>query len=387
MQRIASAAVIAVGLLAAPGTAQAAEEWTQVAPAFTWPDRHFADVEGTGDGGAWAVGFQRTKYVSVPTGISPDASQIVLLDVPPKPVLQRFDGTKWKNVATHGLDGDGALQDVDAVSASDVWISGYRHTNGREGTTYLAHWDGTKWNTVDPPAPFERARRRQLSAEADALWLMEDGKVSRRKDGAWTTYELGDVWDLDTYPSGGAWAQGGRWLRHFDGTAWKSIAPPPGGFGPVFHATGPDTGWTAAGSGLARWDGSSWTTTPYPAGYKGGGTSSNADPSGPWVQVIPEEPTYEDKEMNLHWDGSSWQRFPSAPLPTAGTAQGDLWTVMDAPLGSSDYYLHRWNGTAWVRDHPGSQAFRNIRLTALPGGLLATGQDKNGNVRAFTTSD
>ncbi|WP_157963543.1 ligand-binding sensor domain-containing protein [Actinocorallia populi] len=378
-QRIVSVGVVVAGLLAAPVPAQAGESWVPVEPAFTFgPNREFVDVEGTGDGGAWAVGFQREKYSSIP-GATPGSPETVLIDIPPKPLLQRFDGSSWKNFTTPGLTGEGALQDVDAVSPTDVWVSGYHHTDKRRGTTYLAHWNGGKWTKVTTPNAAETVSARSLSVDTGGVWLAEGGKVSRLKDGAWTIHDLGmDVYDLRSYPSGEAWAMGTPLVKHFDGTAWKTVDLPPGHAYKGFRPTGPNTGWITTTNGLALWDGSAWTTVPYPAGYRNSSYPS-AEVGGPWLS------TYRGL---LHWDGSAWQELPSDAMPQVQDAQGRIWGT-DSQSGASGApasHAYLLDDGVWKQEYLYPPLSWSTRLTVLPNGLLYTGENKDKNLKSFVTT-
>lgn len=378
-QRIAGVSVIVAGLLAVPSPARA-DSWVPVAPAFSFgPNRRFTDVEGSGDGGAWAVGFQREKYVAIP-GVTPGAPETVLVDLPPKPLLQRFDGTTWKNVVTVGLTDEGALEEVSAVSASDVWVSGYHHTAKRFGTTYLAHWDGQKWTKVDAPDPGKTVYGRHLSADTGGVWLSEDTRVSRLKDGSWTTHDLGmSVYGLKTFPSGEAWAQGSYMapdVKHFDGTAWHDLVLPTNrGYYHTFKPTGPNTGWVATTSGLALWDGSAWTTVPYPDGYTG--AYANTDLDGPWIQM---------NQGLLHWDGSAWKQVSGTAFPQVKDTRGRIWGAQSqrGASGAPATFLYRLDGNAWNQEVVYPLLSWDTRLTVLPGGLLYTGEDKDGNIQSLT---
>lgn len=386
-QRIAGAGLLAAGLLAAPAPAQADEVWKIVPPAFTWgPNRHFADVEGDGAGGAWAVGFQREKYVGVEGGVTPGSPDLDFVDILPKPVLQRFDGSAWKNVVTPGLTGEGELQDVDTVSASNVWVTGYAHTAKRRGTTYLAHWDGTKWTPVEGPRPGVTAVRRHLSADAGGVWIAEDGKVSRRTGSTWTTYDLGrSVYELRSFGSGEAWAYGDPWLepdnwvKHFDGTAWTDIPLPSDSLNIRFVASGPNTGWMATENGLALWNGSGWTTVPYPAEYPRptvGAQYPTVDIDGPWIST---------PEGLLRWDGSAWTLLRQAgtdrPMPSMKDAENRVWGFAYAQHMKA-YFPYRMVNGAWKLENV-SQITGFPRLTPLSNGVLYSGEDRQGNLVAY----
>jgi hypothetical protein len=99
----------------------------------------------------WAVGF----FVAA-------ANQ----DRPQKTLVEHWDGTRWKVVASPNVGGNNSqtisneLRGVIAVSANDVWAFGDTDAFGPEKITNLVeHWDGTKWSLVATPDPNPRHQK------------------------------------------------------------------------------------------------------------------------------------------------------------------------------------------------------------------------------------
>jgi hypothetical protein len=84
-------------------------------------------------------------------------------DRPQKTLVEHWDGTSWKVVASPNVGGNNSttisngLRGVVAVSANDVWAFGDTDAFGPEQITNLVmHWDGTKWSIVPSPDPNPR---------------------------------------------------------------------------------------------------------------------------------------------------------------------------------------------------------------------------------------
>lgn len=89
------------------------------------------DVTVVGPRNAWAVGY----YLPAGGGHT-------------KTLIEHWNGTRWTIVPSpNPISGsDNFLKGVDAVSANDVWAVG---SNGRPGNkTIILHWNGTRWATV-----------------------------------------------------------------------------------------------------------------------------------------------------------------------------------------------------------------------------------------------
>jgi hypothetical protein len=162
--------------------------------------------------------------------VSPDGGSVV-----------HYDGHDWDAVpgTSPALAGT-QLDDVLAVSASSVWVSGTSPAAGPEGNVILAHWDGTSWTRFAAPWPVQRAER-FASDGAGGIWIpVVTGGASPQ---AWLLHLSGS----------------GRWTR-------TQIAASPGvgvGIGDLALIPGTTALWgaggllTAAGGSAAIWaDGS-----------------------------------------------------------------------------------------------------------------------------------
>jgi hypothetical protein len=91
-------------------------------------------VDATGQADAWAVGSSSSDIQSAPLA----------------PLVLRWNGADWRSMTLPAPTGT-ALTGVDARTPSDVWAVG--STSGATGPQpYVAHFDGTSWRRVAPPA-------------------------------------------------------------------------------------------------------------------------------------------------------------------------------------------------------------------------------------------
>src|SRR5437667_108074 len=220
----------------APVTASAA----QARPAGTaTPFRisgNLSGVAATSTSSAWAVGYSGSL-------------------LSPKPLIVRWNGTSWKQVATPAPTGS-VLSSVAATSATNAWAVGQTGA----GKTLIERWNGTAWAQVPSPSP-------------DAP-------------------NPGVLRGVAAVPASSAWAVGctscatasgfnGPLIERWDGTAWKQVPSPglgaPDGMLLGVAATSASNAWavggTESGSGpgevittlIARWNGTGWTRVPSPS--------------------------------------------------------------------------------------------------------------------------
>jgi len=86
-------------------------------------------------------------------------------------LVAHYDGSDWDPVpgASAALAGT-QLDDVLAVSASDVWVSGITTAANTSGDVVLAHWNGTAWTRFTAPWPAQRAERFAADG-AGGIWI------------------------------------------------------------------------------------------------------------------------------------------------------------------------------------------------------------------------
>jgi hypothetical protein len=107
-------------------------KWSIVSSPGKGSTTELYDVTVLGASNAWAVGYY------LPTGGGHT-----------KTLAMHWNGTKWAIVATPNKfsSADNFLKGVDAVSATNIWAVG---SNGRPGDkTLIEHFNGTKWAVVN----------------------------------------------------------------------------------------------------------------------------------------------------------------------------------------------------------------------------------------------
>ncbi|XVQ10738.1 hypothetical protein ACQP1W_50985 [Spirillospora sp. CA-255316] len=383
------AAAMVLGAAGTTGTAHADDTWRPVPPNWTWPDRHLNDVEAVGAGDVWAAGGQGRVYVGIPGGLG--HPPITLVDIGPKPLLQRWTGRSWTSYAPPGLTGEGEITDVEAVAPDDVWAAGFTGYLG-DHTAYLAHWDGAKWTRIASPSSRWSIR---IYADGKGLWLLGAGESTfhRFADGAWTEHRLGEfnVTSVLQPTRDEMYAFAGTKVHHWDGDSWSSFDRLPGD-GPsryehFYTATAEGELWAIVRYGTVdavpvvhRWAGARWERVPVPEKYTGTSYHQIHDFGGPVIQFEMRESRVVHQ---LRWTGSGWTELidPVASVPPyyAVAGDGSLWA------GDTDT-VYRLEGKAWtpVETPISGQA----RVVSLPGSryVFAWSLSRAGDLVATTNA-
>lgn len=100
-----------------------------------------AHVEGTNQ--IWAVGFYYAKHNR-------------------KTLIERWDGTSWRIIASPDPGSDNELEGVTTISAHDIWAVGFSYSaTNALASTLTEHWNGSQWSVV--PSPNTSSSDNQLS--------------------------------------------------------------------------------------------------------------------------------------------------------------------------------------------------------------------------------
>ncbi len=210
---------------------------------------------GREGGGAWQLsgdaalpaGTQEASLLSVSSRSASNAwavGQGYTASGAPIPLAQHFDGKRWKNVTVPG-SADWSFNQVDEVSAHDIWIVGVDEDTGQ---SLALHGDGTHWTRTPTPA------------HPDSAVLFD--VTARTPDDVWAV-----GWSRDTdkqRPAGEA--------LHWDGTAWSEVPVPAGTFSLQSVALRPHGGIAVVGGnddapvGLAYTPAAGWTSLDLPSG-------------------------------------------------------------------------------------------------------------------------
>ena len=208
------------------------------------------------------------------------------------------------------------LTAVSAQSAGDVWAVGWYFDNALQaGRTLIEHWDGTNWQIMPSPNPYN---------QGNDLFAV-------------TVISAGDVWAAGSGSNSGDFYAHST-LIHWNGTAWSvAVAPVSDPEGEtLIGISGVTTNdvWAAGTIGygstarslLAHWNGSAWTQVPAPSA--GAYMSSLAGiqartATDIWAvgNYALDESGFGYATLVLHGDGSAWTVVPSpngtiVPTPT-----------------------------------------------------------------------
>src|SRR4029077_13216462 len=162
--------------------------------------------------------------------------------LPSRPLVEHFDGRRWRVVPTPvlpGALGNGSFLGVAAISPADAWAVGLR-SGKRPGAfiTLAEHWDGTAWSIVASPNGANGGDLRSVAAAPGARpWAVgdtRDGPLILRWDGSrWfrvpapTFPDVANtIDDVSIVAFGGVWAAG--WHGYFgarDAAYFIRLAP------------------------------------------------------------------------------------------------------------------------------------------------------------------
>jgi hypothetical protein len=355
----ASLVALTIGGLAWSSVASAASPWSlvQVAkPSSTVVQSELDAVSSLSASDIWTVG-----------SVTEDGSAGEVAT----PLVEHWNGAKWSRLSAPPIPvgtEQPSLDGVVALSASDVWVTGYEDSikTSLQGS-FVSHWDGKTWTTHDVGASWGIAHLAVFSA-SDVWVLGGSGDYTRPK--ARYQHWNGKVWSqgkLAALPSGGPasadWAPTSSptfvpGLLHWDGTSWmKSVAP---------KITLHKGQLSAQFSDVVQVSSTSvWLDVRY------GGDQGIAPGLGIW-----------------HWNGTSWKHiaeFPGeSPLAMTTDQTGGVW-VLSGGVTPLAHLLHIVGGkiTATVSLPTSGQALTQFEaMTRVPktqtlygvGGLITDGK-------------
>jgi hypothetical protein len=315
---VAIATAVAIG--AAPAAA-ATPTWQSVTgPADVGVQLN--DVQAVSATSAWAVGI---AYSSNQPAVAGSA------------VLEHWNGSTWSDVS--GLPTADGLVNVDAVSDTNIYVSGY--LDREFGATQVWHYDGAHWTALAETGVPATFTGRVLAAKGK-VWLAGEVDADQPQHGA----------IIATFHGA---ASTGHWTV-------KRLATT-GGFygGKAVSATnvwavGSTSQYPAAGRAtVAHWNGKKWalTVTPFQGQLLDIAVDSSKNLMAVGVrhevkgEIAPPYPA----GIALHWNGKKWadSHLPckiGCQLDTvAGGPSGSYWVSGHGPLeAKAATYLHFTGG-------------------------------------------
>lgn len=253
-------------------------------------------LDGTDGNNIWAVG-----------SVTPRAGD------PSEPLVLYWNGVEWTHIPLDLGYPNMSLNDIDALSPTDVWAVGHYTPIGEPARPISLHWDGAIWSVVPVPV---------LS---DDIMILQTvfGKSSI------------EVWAGGLYFDATGWRR--AFLVRWDGASWTEFPTPYLQYDSWFNdidGTAVNDLWvvggTQAGSGQGvktlaeHWDGSSWQVvwTPNPRIENdiygiGVAASTRAFISGMSTNTI-----FQDYHtMMLGWSGQEWSTMQT---PNPSTLHNEL---------------------------------------------------------------
>lgn len=331
-------------------------------------------------------------------------------------LVSRFDGTNI--VFPPALPNNRDWRTVWAFAPNDAWVG------GQYGT--VAHFDGTAWTILDcgfSSTPFQADVLGFWAAGQNDLWAV-GGRFSSTRNSAEVSHWNGTSWTASAITTAGAlqavWGAGpndvwavGQGVVHFDGTAWSSVTvPTQQTLYAVWGSAANDVWAVGAGGTILHFDGGAWrqVAPTVPAAKvigiwaasptelfavgddvlasAGNGTWTNeARPDGGTLVSVHGRSASDvwavgTEETVLHRTASGWSSVSLPTLVDAGQGDGgtglsdvfavtsnEVWAVGE--LGT----VVRWNGSAFTQMPAPTAKNVNAVWAAGPNDVWVAGPD------------
>ena len=339
----------------------AAATWAPVpSPNLTQFHNVLWGVDALSTVNAWAVGRADTSTIPVN-----------------RPVIERWNGTRWSISASPLPPGGGELRDVDAISASTAWAVGF--TGSSNGyNTLIERWNGTNWRIV--PSPSVSAQNYLLGVKtlsASDVWAVGSHNVPGSL--AFSTLTMhwnGSTWSV--VPSSDT-ANFENHLNAIDGTASDDLWA-------VGHTQNGE--YSVKQPLILHWNGSAWSIVPSPTALDGtlDGVVALASDDVWAVGSKFSQSVFWHVPFAVHWDGQRWSTV-DVPNPTsqggrlfgvAALSPTKVYAVGQAPNIPS--LVMRWNGSSWTTETTPTTGTVWDAAAVGPGTVWAVGQRSNPNV-------
>ncbi|GAA1802315.1 hypothetical protein [Actinomadura chokoriensis] len=349
----AAAAILLAAGLVSPASASTRGDFAPVPLPFFWPNNYLYDVDAASPDSVWITGTQGELVVPGPvpgTGKS----------IPGNPVVRRWKNGGWVEYDLQNLPNQATVTDVDAVAPEDVWINAARSGSSAAAGPYLGHFTGSRFEEVALPSP---SKTLTVQASAAGVWVTVDSGVYRRTGGTWTFVTAypdvylrtahiradDDIWVIGTP---GPYDQVPQ-AFHWDGRSWANVPVnglPEGRIGILdMVALSPTDAWAIGWnvstspitSVMLHWDGTAWTSVAPPPGLNGLSKIVKGENGELWaVGHLLDEPA---KPGLLHYSGGTWTRVPTTAVPNRTNfnasalavvpGTGALWTLGPVNIG------------------------------------------------------
>jgi hypothetical protein len=140
------------------------------------PNNELTGVAAVSASDVWAVG-EYSPDLCAPASCVPSSNYLS------QTLIEHWNGTNWKIVPSPNKGGNGHLNGVGVISASNIWaVGGFLVDSGagpNPRRTLAEQWDGTGWNIISCPSvsgpsqtPIDNALQGVAADSAGALWAV-----------------------------------------------------------------------------------------------------------------------------------------------------------------------------------------------------------------------
>jgi S-layer family protein len=305
-----------------------------------------------------------------------------------------WDGSQWNNVPSPnpGSDSeDNLLYGVAAVSPNDVWAVGTHTDNSADTTPLILHWDGSQWNEV--PGPVIAGKNTRLedveAISADDVWAVGSWTNMSGGAGTLTLHWDGTNWSQVSSPSTGEFSG----LNAVSGTSSTDVWAA----GTAFTSGG----FQAL---TLHWNGQAWSMVNTPNIFNDSSLNGieAIAPNDAWAVGYYSNDGFDYFTLTLHWDGTAWSQASSPNgsdvdntlTSVSAASPSDVWAVgyyFNQDINRNETIILRWNGSAWARvANPNTQTDLNYLqgvAVVWSDDVWAVGSYGNGNTLVERYSD
>ena len=284
------------------------------------------------------------------------------LSLIPRPLIEHWDGTRWRVVSSPRVRG--RLNGVAVVSANDVWAVGISKTSSdeRSGRPLIEHWDGQRWAKVPIRIVYGTDPAGGLNGVAatakNDVWAVGDG-INLHWDGHRFSDSEGPFGDelnaVAAIAKNDVWAVGpDSKALHWNGVHWRKFALPRSGGADApdpfdyydVAASSTNDVWAVGGeqsmpgaavSSLVHWDGKRWRVNKDPTGWVLHAVAVVSS-SEIWIA---NQPTYPQNSAVARRKNSAWQTTPLPGRPeiralAVASNRRDIWAVGALESGQNE---------------------------------------------------
>ena len=270
-------------------------------------------------------------------------------------LIEHWNGSHWSIVPSpNPVYGTNMLNSVTAISASDVWAVGSARLQDLATQTLMEQWNGTTWKVVPSPNPAQAFSTLNgiTGVSANDVWAV--GSSTSAKAGFNGTPERwGSTVTLSEHWNGAQWSvvpSANKEVASSSYNASNSLYAVSAISAADVWAVGNAFGKNSVDTLVEQWNGTTWSVVPSPTfpsiqadvspnpGLYG---VTAISPSDVWAVGAVSTAAYTNRNLVVHWNGTSWSIVPSpngyygknSLANVAATSAYDVWAVgSDEPL-------------------------------------------------------